>query len=218
MKRLYFALLISLCTSLVFSQELLTIKNEDLINKNALMFNFNGFNLNSVNGAIGWKKWTRGNESASAALQIMASKEKKDAGQEVNGAEISQIDLQLAGSIEKRFPIEHRLSPYLGGRFGIGLEKIINKMKPSERLSWSYFDSDYRSETQTALYYVAAYFVVGVEYFFRNNLSLSGQYQVGGDFRWGEEKNISTVVEEVRDISQLNLGVWNSSLMLSIYF
>lgn len=218
MKRLFFALLMSLCASLLFSQELPEIQNTDLINKNALIFNFNGFNLNSVNGAIGWKKWTRANKSIGAALQIMASKELKDAGEEVNGAEITQLDLQLYGDTQRRFPIHQRLSPYLGGRFGIGLEKLINKMKPSERLSWSYFNSDYRSETRTTLYYVAAYFVVGMEYFFRNNLSLSGQYQVGGDFRWGEEKNISTVVEEMRDIARLNLGVWSSSLMLSIYF
>lgn len=218
MNRLFICLLIFFSASWLFSQELPELKNEDLINKNALIFNFNGFNLNSLNGAIGWKKWTKENESASVALQIMVSKEEKDAGQEVNGAEITQMDLQLAGSIAKRFPIEHRLSPYLGGRFGIGLEKLINIIKPSERLSWSFFDSEYRSETQSTLYYVAAYFVVGVEYFFRNNLSLSGQYQMGGDFRWGEEKTISTVVEEMRDISQLNLGIWSSSLMLSIYF
>lgn len=218
MKRLYFTLLISLCTSLLFSQEMPTIKNEDLINKNALMFTFNGFNLNSMNSAIGWKKWTRANKSVGAALQIMASKELKDAGQEVNGAEITQIDLQLYGDTQRRFPIHQRISPYLGGRFGIGLEKLINKIKPSERLSFPWWEAEYRSETQTTLYYVAAYFVVGVEYFFRNNLSLSGQYQVGGDFRWGEEKNISTVVEEIRDISRLNLGVWSSSLMVSVYF
>ena len=218
MKRLYFTLLISLCTSLLFSQEMPAIKNEDLINKNALMFTFNGFNLNSMNSAIGWKKWTRANKSVGAALQIMASRELKDAGQEVNGAEITQIDLQLCGDTQRRFPIHQRLSPYLGGRFGIGFEKLINKIKPSERLSFPWWEAEYRSETQTTLYYVAAYFVVGVEYFFRNNISLSGQYQLGGDFRWGEEKTISTVVEEMRDISRLTFGVWSSSLMLSVYF
>lgn len=218
MNRLFICLLISINTSLLFSQELPEIKNDDLINKNALIFNFNGFNLNSLNGAIGWKKWTNENKSVGAALQIKASKEAKDAGQEVNGAEITQIDLQLSGNVERRFPIHHRLSPYLGGHFGIGYERLINKIKPSERLSWSMFDSDYRSETKTMLYYVSACFVVGVEYFFRNNLSLSGQYQVGGDFRWGEEKNISTVVDEMRDISSINFGIWSSSLMISIYF
>lgn len=218
MNRSYFILLISLCTSLAFSQELPEFKKDDLINKNALIFNFNGFNLNSMNGAIGWKKWPRANKSVGAALQIMASKKLKDAGREVNGAEITQIDLQLYGDTQRRFPIHQRLSPYFGGRFGIGFEKLINKIKPSERLSFPWYEAEYRSETQTTLYYVAAYFVVGVEYFFRNNLSLSGHHQVGGDFRWGEEKTISTVVEEMRDISRLNLGVWSSSLMLSVYF
>jgi len=218
MNRLFFALLIFLCGSLLFSQEMPEIKNTDLINKNALIFNLNGFNLNAINGGIGWKKWTRENKAICAGLQIIASKEAKDEGQEVNGAEITKIDVQLTGGAEKRFPIRHRLSPYIGGLFGLGYEKLINKIKPSERLSWSYFDSDYRSETKTTLYYVAAYFVVGVEYFFRNNLSLSGQYQLGGNFRWGEEKNVSTVVEEMRDISRLNLGIWSSSLILSVYF
>jgi len=218
MNRFVFTLLIFLCASWLFSQELPEIKNENLINKNALIFNFNGFNLNSMNGAIGWKKWTKANKSVGAALQIIASKESKDAGREVNGADITQIDLQLYGDTQRRFPIHQRLSPYLGGRFGMGYEKQINKIKPSERLSWSYFDSDYRSETKTTLYYVSAYFVVGVEFFLKNNLSLSGQYQVGGDFRWGEEKNVSNVVGEMRDISRLNLGIWSSSLMLSFYF
>lgn len=218
MKRLYFSFLIFFCTSLLFSQEMPAIKNDDLINKNALLFTFNGFNLNSLNGAVGWKKWTRANNAVGAALQLLAYQDIKDAGQEVNGAEITQIDVQVYGDTQRRFPINQRLAPYLGGRFGIGLEKLVNKIKPSERLSWSYFGSDYRSETKSTLYYVAAYFVVGGEYFFRNNLSLSGQYQVGGDFRWGEEKTISTVVEEMRDISRLNLGVWSSSLMLSVYF
>ncbi len=218
MNRLFFALLIFLCGSLLFSQEMPEIKNTDLINKNALIFNLNGFNLNAINGGIGWKKWTQENKAICAGLQIIASKEAKDEGQEVNGAEITQIDVQLTGGAEKRFPIRHRLSPYIGGLFGLGYEKLINKIKPSERLAWSYFNSDYRSETKTTLYYVAAYFVVGMEYFLRNNLSLSGQYQLGGDFRWGEEKNVSTVVEEMRDISQLNLGIWSSSLMLSVYF
>lgn len=218
MNRIFVTLLISLCASLLFSQEMTEIKNEDLINRNALIFNFNGFNLNSMNGAIGWKKWTRANKSVGAALQIMFSNEEKDAGQELTGAELTQIDLQLYGHIEKRFPIHHRLSPYLGGRFGLGYENLVNKIKPSERLTWFMFDSDYHSETKTSLIYFSAYFVVGVEYFFRNNLSLSGQYQLGGDYRFGEEKNISTVVEEIRDISRINIGVWSSSLMLSIYF
>jgi hypothetical protein len=218
MKRLFFALLISLCASLLFSQEMSEIKNNDLINKNALIFTFNGFHLNSANGGIGWKKWTRENRAINATLEVIASMEQKDAGQELTGAEVTQIDIQLTGGVEKRFPIRHRLSPYLGALFGLGYDKLINKIKPSERLSWSMFDSEYRSETKTTLYYCSAHFVVGVEYFFRNNLSLSGQYQLGGDYRFGEEKNISTVVEEVRDISKINLGVWRSSLILSVYF
>ena len=217
MNRIFFTLFVSLCASLLFSQEKPEIKNDDLISKNALIFTFNGFHLNSVNGGIGWKKWTKENMAISATLQVMASREQKEAGQELTGAEVTQINIQLTGGVERRFLIRNRLSPYIGGLFGLGYDKLVNKIKPSERLSWSMFDSEYRSETKTTLFYFSVYFVLGVEYFFRNNLSLSGQYQVGGDYNFGEEKNISTVVEEKRDISRLNLGVWSSSLMLSIY-
>jgi len=217
MNRIFFILLIFLCASQLLSQEILTITNKDLINKNALVFNFNGFDLNSIDGGIGWKKWTGENKVIGATLQIMASREQKDAGQELTGAEITQIDLQLAGSLEKRFPISNRLSPFIGGLWGLGYDKLIHKIKPSERLSWPFADSEYRSETRNTLFYCSTYFIVGVEYFFRNNVSLAGQYQIGGAYKFGEEKNISTVVEETRDISRINLGVWSSCLMLSIY-
>ncbi|MDZ7264840.1 MAG: porin family protein [candidate division KSB1 bacterium] len=219
MNRLTSLLLIVLAASQLFSQEPATLQNKDLVNKNALLFTFDGLQLNSIEGGIGWKKWTRENRAIVVALQALASREEKDEGQELTGIEMNQLAVHLHVGTEKRFPIHHRLAPYYGGLFGFGYEKLVNKIKPSKRLKvWPSYEPPYRSETQSALFSVSAYFVVGMEYFIWNNLSLSGQYEMGGDIRWGQEKNISTVVQEVRDTSKLNLGVWSSRLMLSLYF
>ncbi len=219
MKRFALLWLIALTVSQALSQEPASIQNSDLVHKSALLFTCDGLQLNAFQGGIGWKKWTRENKAIIVALQALASQEEKDAGQELTGTQSRQLAIQLSAGTEKRYPIRQRLAPYYGGLFAFGYERSVNEIKPSDRLRiWPSYEPPYRSETQSTLYSVAAYFVIGVEYFCWRNLSFSGQYQVGGDIRWGQEKNISTVVTEVRDISKLNLGVWSSRLMVSLYF
>ena len=81
-----------------------------------------------------------------------------------------------------------------------------------------YYDlSYYENESKSTLVSLSLDFSFGIEYFLTDNISISGQYNLGGHYKFGEEKVVSTIVEDTRDISNIDIGISSSSFIISIY-
>lgn len=213
MNKLVFTIIVFLFfPALLLSQNAEEVKIENLVNRKALLFNFNGFNLSSINGGIGWKKWNPKNFVIHNMIKVMFSRDKKDETSELRGHEKKQINFELTFGIQKQFNIINRMSPYLGGQIGIGYEKTTEKITLTERFG---FYSSYDNKTKSTLINLSMFLIFGVEYFLKSNLSLSGQYQLGGYYGFGEEN--TNIFNETRNISKIHFGVWSSSLILSVY-
>jgi opacity protein-like surface antigen len=191
-----------------------TAENDSLKRKNAVLFSFNGLNLNAFDNGIGWKRWLSDNIAINSKLEILISKEKKQSSDVLNGSENSKYNLELTFGLERHFHRANSLSPYIGGQLGIGYERIENKILP---MTFSFMGPYYLYDIETKSGSVSLQMVLGVEYYLKENISLSGQYGIGGHYGFGTEKTQSNTANGEQDISELQFGIRSSSLILSIY-
>jgi opacity protein-like surface antigen len=212
MKKLILLCLVFLPFSL-FSQ---TTQNDSLKFNNAILFNFNGLNLNAFDNGFGLKKWLSDNIALNGKMKISVHKDEKERTDALNGSEDYQNSFELTVGLERHFGRIYSLSPYIGGQLGYGYERIENKIIPNTAFSFL-GPSTYLYELEIRSSSVSLQMVVGVEYFLRKNISLSGQYSIGGFYSFGTEKTVSTTVDDKQDISEWHLGISNSALILSIY-
>lgn len=209
--------IIAVLTASLFSQDIEGEKTNELNRKNALLFNFDGLKLGSFNGGFGWKKWTSNSRAVVGKFKIVLSRDKEERTQALSGSESSQIGLELTFGVEKHLNNVNRLSPYLGGQVGIGYEELENKIIPNEALSYYRFDEGYKNESERKLISISLQIILGIEYYLKKNISLSGQYSIGGYYGFGTEKTVSNIVDGKQDISKIHFGIWSSSLILLIY-
>ena len=209
--------IIAVLTASLFSQNIQEEKTNELKRKNALLFSFDGLKLSSFNGGFGWKKWTSNSRAVVGKFKILLSKDKEERTEALSGSESSQISFELTFGVEKHLSTVNRLSPYLGGQIGIGYEESDNKIIPSEALSYYRFNEGYRNESERRLISFSLQIILGIEYYLKKNISLSGQYSFGGYYGFGKEKTVSNIVDGEQDISKIHLGIRSSSLILSIY-
>lgn len=201
----------------LFSQSGEGIKTEARKGKNAILFAFDGFNLSSFNGGFGWKKWTSNTLEMNASFKVVFSKDTKQETNELNGSESTEGSFELRFGLNRHLRTVDRISPYVGGQIGFSYEEVENKVIPKTALFYYDFPYNYRNETKRSSNSFSLQIVFGVEYFLKNNISLSGQYSLGGYYRLGKEKTISNIVDDTQDISGIYFGIRSSSLILSIY-
>lgn len=217
MKRLIFILIILLESSL-FSQFLDTLETSNYTGKKAVLFELNNLRLATFQGGIGFKYWISNRKAYTGNIKLSVIKDEKDKSEQLMGEESSEIFIGVNFGIEKHIAYINRISPYYGLTLGSGFEKIKNKVTRGESTYFLWYPSYYNNGVETSLLSFTFQLNLGVEYFIHNNISLEGQYSLGGSYRYGEEKIVSNIIEDSRHIAELNAGISSSSLILSIYF
>jgi len=217
MKKIFLIMVIVAFHASLLSQDAEEKKTDNIKGKNAILFNFDGFNLNSFNGGFGWKKWISNSIAVNSKFKILLSKEEKERTDELSGSESRQKSFELTFGIEKHLQKNNKLSPYIGGQLGVSYEEINNKIIPNKALYYSRFDDSYKNESERKLLSMTIQIIFGIEYYLKENISLSGQYSFGSCFGVGEEKTVTNIVDGIQDISKTRFGIGSSSLILSIY-
>ncbi|NQT61881.1 MAG: hypothetical protein HQ556_02885 [Candidatus Marinimicrobia bacterium] len=217
MKRLIFILIILMESSL-FSQFLDTLETSNYTGEKAVLFEFNNLRLDTFQGGIGFKYWISKRKAYTGNIKLSVIKDEKDKSEQLMGEESSEIFIGVNFGIEKHIAFINRISPYYGLTLGSGFEKINNKVTRGESTYFLWYPSYYNNDVETSLLSFTFQFNLGVEYFIHNYISLEGQYSLGGFYKYGEEKIVSNIVEDSRHITELNVGISSSSLILSIYF
>jgi hypothetical protein len=199
-----------------YSQDSDVDTSKALKGKNALLFSIENLSLGSFNGGIGWKHWSSNSLAIISNITVIYSKDKKESTNVLMGYESSQKQFAISLRAEKHIRFINKLSPYIAGRFGFGYESIESKVIPSNTLF--YYDlSYYENESKSTSVSLSLDFSFGIEYFLTDNIAISGQYNIGGHYKFGEEKVVSTIVEDTRDISNIDIGISSSSFIISIY-
>lgn len=219
MKRSIGIIFVLFLYSLSFSQEAVTIKTGDSKLKQGILFGINGLNLRSFNGGFGYRKWLSDKFTMDTGFNINFSRDKRSETDELSGSEDSHNYFEIELGFLKHLKIDHRLSPYFGGQFGVGYEKTSHRIIPGRIAARYGFPSPpYKNEIVRRLTKLSLYISFGLEYFLNNHVSIAGQYNLGSYYGFGKEKTISNIYDEEQDLSEMTFGVNSSSLILSIYF
>ncbi len=217
MNRLIFVLIV-LMGSLVFAQVPDTLETNNYKGKKAILFNINNFSLDMFRGGIGFKYWTSNLTVYTGKIKLSVIKDEKEKSEQLMGEESGEVLIGVDFDIENHIAFKNRISPYFGVTIGAGFEKIYNKVTLGESTYFFMYPSYFNNETETSLISFTLRFNLGIEFFIHENISLAGQYSLGGFYKFGEEKIVSNIVEDRRQITELNTGISSSSLILSIYF
>ncbi|HDL17539.1 MAG TPA: hypothetical protein ENH29_00625 [Bacteroidetes bacterium] len=217
MKKTFLIVVMLLIHSLLFSQEAKRFNIDNLKNRNAILFSFDGFNLGSINGGIGWKKWTTKNIKMYSTFKVNYVKDTKEKTSAVKGVENRLLSFGATFGLMKHLALKNRLAPYFGGMLGADYEKTGNKLIPNDKLFSYFYRANYKNETKRTSTIISLYMILGIECFVTGNISIEGQYKFGGNYGFGKEKTISNIVDTEQNVSSINLGIWSSSIILSIY-
>jgi hypothetical protein len=200
MKR-FIGLIIVLFSTFSFGQS-------DNLKTKALLFSFNGLNLNSFYGGIGGKVWL-GDFTALNCNLGLSSRNNTTAGnpQRTEGKErIKGIFFGIG--IEKHFKGIDNLEPYLVGRIeGNYTDRDYNPSVPVEYTSWGN-----SSITRT----ISAQAGFGVEYWLTNIISVAGQHLFAFSYSTGNNRNYQD--NSTQKIINRGFDTGTSSIILAIYF
>ncbi len=203
-----FAVVIFLLISALPAQDTPDLKVEG---KKGILFTFNGLNLNEYDGGFGLKYYTSERLALIAGLDLAYIHDKKEAVISNAGNDSKRITTGLIFGLEKHFKNVHRVSPYIGAVVEIGYFYYSHKYLYENNNPINI------QETITSRLFLSPQFNFGLEYFFTDNISLAGQYTLGGSYSSGEEKRKSET-EVTRDISGITFDIRTSALILCLYF
>lgn len=219
MKKILFVFIsLSLIKTILFAQNLDSIKINDGQFKNAILFDFNNLSLNSFQGGIGYKYWTSDQNAFISKLKFLMADYKKDKTESLLGEENNDFSIGIDLGLENHFKKYKELSPYIGFIIGGDFNKVSRKTISDQETYDFMFPFQPKNEVKTESISIGLELFFGIEYFINKNISFAGQYNIGTQFKFGEEKILSNTVDDVRDINEFRIGISSSSLILAIYF
>jgi hypothetical protein len=174
----------------------------------ALLFSFNGLNLNSFYGGIGGKVWLSDYTALNCNLGL-SSRNNTTAGNagRTEGEERNK-SIFFGIGIEKHFDGIENLEPYLVGRIeGSYTDRDYNPSVPIEYISWGSRSITRGISIQTGF---------GVEYWLADKISIAGQHLFAFNYSTGSNRNYEENVAQ--KIINRGLDTGTSSLILAIYF
>jgi len=195
-------LLLAAVTLFIFSNAESQTLNVASQGQKAVLFNFAGLSnlaLNSYDGGTGMTggiggKYFISNGLALRGLLLFSVNDQttKTSPETTNNT----FGFGIGAALEYHLPISSHVSPYLGG--GLLYATTTNTQKQFTEF-----------KTTTSGFGIAG--MAGVEYFFNQNISLTGEYQLGISSR------TSSATESV-DQSTLQVGFQTATLTLGVYF
>ena len=160
----------------------------------AISFSFDGFEVNEYKYGIGGKYWTSNSIAFTGSLDVERNRNEDSFD---NKSENDSYGVSLG--IEKHFNSNNSLkaSPYFGG------ETFYSEREDEYNSSYS---ENYKS------YGVSA--IIGIEYNFNQEVSLSAEYSL----RYRILKSETTSLMSNQDSESKGFSVGSGSLILSVYF
>jgi hypothetical protein len=218
MKIIHVSLVVLLFSSLL-AQESEAAGSDLRTSNRALLFSMDQISLNSFNGGFGIKQWPSSKTAYVAAIRISHRREDKEYLGPLDGSRNIETVVGASIGAEKHLKEKQKVSPFRSWYVNIGYEGSEKEITASDYPIYFGYPG-YTNEIRTTLITVMVGAGFGLEYFLADNVSLTGQYNLGVSYKFGEEKIGSNIVTETdgRGVSELDIGIWSSSLILAIYF
>ena len=173
----------------------------------ALSFNFNGLNLNGLNGGVGGKLWLSESRALVLGVGGSVSSQTTEASDSTNvDDQNSASGLNVSVSVEEHLTPGARISPYLVGGASLGFSRNDREYGPAI--------SPYKSESSSTS--LGLHAGVGLEYWLTSRISVAGQQLFSGSFSFGSTSSGSGSQTE-QDTRRFSLGLGTSALILSVY-
>jgi hypothetical protein len=217
MKRTFLVSIIVLClVSAAFAQ-----RAEIGQGSKAVCFTFNGLSnlgLGTIQGGIGFKQWISNDKAVMPTFLFGLNSTSNQAPTGMTSDKNSELTLGLRVNLEIHKPLSNSISPYFG--FGIGYRTGSTTHKPSIPTSNPTAGITSETKNTTSTFVVGG--LLGVEFFIRKNISLSGHYTF--DFESGSNTQKTTLVSGAGIVqppdgktSTTVLGFSTTSVILSLY-
>lgn len=165
----------------------------------SISFSFDGFAVESYKLGIGGKYWARNNIAYTGSINFGKSKVEDSTNNsgtitsERNESDYYAISL----GVERHINNSTKVSPYIGGE----VQYSETKLTPFQAL-----------DTKQKTYGVNA--LLGVEYYFNQEISLGAEYSFG----YSKSKYEATSTSYRQEATTKNLSFGSSKLILSFYF
>jgi hypothetical protein len=180
----------------------------------ALLFNIENFKLNSFNGGMGIKFWLSKNVALLSKIKYSHSKDKLDATTQLSGSDNFSTGYGISFGGEKHLTVAKTISPYVAVTAGFD-----HNVKQETIIPPDYLQPNYSSQRKTEETSYSFYFSFGAEYFLSNNVSLSGQYNVGVMTGLSEETYETYYsAPTTMNASSLDYGISSGELIIAVYF
>ncbi len=217
MSRFTYVILV-LTSHFIFAQTPDTLDVNNFKGRQAMRFEFDRIDIENFNGGIGLKKWHAGGMVYCGTFKCAVNFHDREKSMQLLGEKSTEVLIGVEFSTEKHVRLVENISPYSGITVGVGYERIMKKTEADGQMEFFLYPYHYNNETKSSLGSAAFYVDFGVEFFIHRNISLSGQYSIGGLYKFGEERIVSNTVKGTRRISKIETGIFAGSLILSIYY
>ena len=212
-----FLILIMLLSLAVFSfaQETKSTDSFSRASNKALSFSFNGLNLGEYYGGVGGKLWLSDALVLFASIDMDYNSNTQKKSAQSNGSKNSNFSTGLTVGTDFYLTDSRRFMPYIGVNAALGFSSTTSET--------DFANFDGKNITETGLFNFSLGAGLGVESFVSSSVSIAAQHVFSFGFGTGSRKttlkraNQLDQVDE-NDLSNFNIGLGTSSLILSIYF
>jgi hypothetical protein len=194
-----------------------TATGRDMKGRPGLVFEFNGLDLEALDGAVGLKLWASRKMTLTAGLGFLNDKNRTEDTAGGGGLEQTNSRIGLIVALEHHFAPKAVISPFWGVSLGFGTSDY----------RYDYLPADDGSSTTgfhaTRTTFLTPRVFLGAEVFLLESVSLSGFYGLGLERQWGRtEEEITYPFDTVPAASEGTYRAtrwWTgtSGLRLTIY-
>lgn len=169
----------------------------------AVLFNFSGLSnlgLGAYDGGIGGKYYISDGLAVRGMLNLLVNNQTTKGAANFTDATDNTFGFGLGAGLEYHLPLASKVSPYFGG--------VLSFMTTAETITPSVFTGTVATSTKTTSTGFGLGALMGVEYFFNQNISLAAEYQFG--LLYDSRTNPST--------DEMTVGFQTAGLTLAVYF
>jgi len=176
----------------------------------AILFSVNEIKLDMFNGGFGVKSVLDKHWAAVASLYFIYNESSDGPAGTLNIQKSHELSIGFTYGYEYHFKTVKDISVYAGTSIGFGYTSKYESLPDQQ-----YYEYQYGTEVKTKMAEYSFKLSLGVEYFLVNDISISGQYNLGAKFYDGDRLYNNSAKNGFKD---LKTGISTGSLTLAVYF